>query len=256
MNSTCKFRFWMVAIATAIVATAGVAQNNPGPMTPMAVAGQLINDAKLSFARVRDYTGLFYRQERVSGELLPEQTIQLRVRQQPFSVYMKWLGPAKYAGQEAVYVSGKNKNQMRAKAPGILMSAIGFITLDPHDPKVMSHNRHPITDCGMGFMLDQIVKGFESEQKVPPDQFVIAFGEFKFLQKTCTRMESVRRVNNGQFYCHRTVVYFDRETRLPVRFEAYDWPRPGSTPGGDLLECYSYVDMKYNVNLTDAAFTQ
>jgi hypothetical protein len=103
-------------------------------------------------------------------------------------------------------------------------------------------------------MIDQIVQGYEAERKVSPDQFAIAFGEYKFLQKSCTRMESLRRVNNGQFYSHRTVVYFDRETRLPIRFEAYDWPKPGSPPGGELIECYNYVDLKFNVNLTDAAF--
>src|SRR4051812_28672153 len=50
--------------------------------TPIDVAGRLIADAQASFARVRDYSGLFYKQERVGGQLLPEQTIQIRVRQQ------------------------------------------------------------------------------------------------------------------------------------------------------------------------------
>jgi outer membrane lipoprotein-sorting protein len=67
-------------------------------------------------------------------------------------------------------------------------------------------------------------------------------------------METVHRANTGQFYCYRTVVYFDKQTKLPVRFEAYDWPAAGGTPGGEKLECYSYVDVKFNVGLTDAAF--
>ena len=40
---------------------------------------------------------------------------------------------------------------------------------------------------------------------------------------------------------------------MPVRFEAYDWP-PADQSVGELLECYSYVDLKFNVGLTDAAF--
>jgi hypothetical protein len=39
-----------------------------------------------------------------------------------------------------------------------------------------------------------------------------------------------------------------------VRFEAYDWPKAGGPAGGDKLECYSYIDLKFNVGLTDAAF--
>jgi hypothetical protein len=29
---------------------------------------------------------------------------------------------------------------------------------------------------------------------------------------------------------------------------------PGGTPGGELLERYSCIDLKFNVGLTDAAF--
>jgi Protein of unknown function (DUF1571) len=39
-----------------------------------------------------------------------------------------------------------------------------------------------------------------------------------------------------------------------VRFEAYDWLAAGGNPQGELLECYSYIDLKFNVGLTDAAF--
>jgi hypothetical protein len=61
-------------------------------------------------------------------------------------------------------------------------------------------------------------------------------------------------VNNGQFFCYRCVVYVDKELKLPVRIEVYDWPTTGGSPNGDLLECYSYINLKFNLGLTDAAF--
>jgi hypothetical protein len=38
-----------------------------------------------------------------------------------------------------------------------------------------------------------------------------------------------------------------------VRYESYDWPR---TPGGqpELIEEYTYLNLKFNVGLTDADF--
>src|SRR5437870_3570217 len=60
--------------------------------TPMP-ADQLIADARGSFSRVRDYMGTLVKQERVGGQMQPEQFINLRVRQQPFSVHLKWQGP-------------------------------------------------------------------------------------------------------------------------------------------------------------------
>lgn len=233
------------------------AANSPvaGSMAQQDLAGKLIADAQASFARVHDYVGLFYRQERVNGQMQPEQTIQIWVRQQPFSVHMKWLGPQKNVGQEAYFVAGKNNNQVKAKASGVLLSAMGFLSFDPTDPKIMATNRHPITEAGIGNLIERLEQGYEAEKRLPPDQSVLSFADFKFLNKPVTRMESAHRVNNGQFYCHRTVVFIDKETRLPVRFEAYDWPKATSPPGGDMLECYSFVDVKFNVGLNDAAFS-
>jgi hypothetical protein len=48
-------------------------------------------------------------------------------------------------------------------------------------------------------------------------------------------------------------VYFDKESKLPLRAERYGWPeRARDKP--PLFEEYKYVDLKTNVNLTDADF--
>src|SRR5829696_5321541 len=78
-------------------------------------SAQLIADARASFSRVKDYMGTMVKEERVAGQLQPEQYIAFRIRQQPFSVYLKWTGPKQFEGQEATYVAGKNGNKMRAK---------------------------------------------------------------------------------------------------------------------------------------------
>ena len=66
-------------------------------------------------------------------------------------------------------------------------------------------------------------------------------------------MELTHHVFNPQLYCHRCVVYVDKELKLPVRVEVYDWPTPRGNPTGDLLECYSYTNLRFNLGLTDAA---
>ena len=252
----------LIALAAMVDAQSPNPQSPPVTGLPTAgstsqqdLAAKLIADSQASFSRVTDYMGLFYRQERVNGQMQPEQTIQIRVRQQPFSVHMKWLGPQKLVGQEAYFVAGKNNNQVKAKAAGALLSTLGFLSFDPTDPKIMASNRHPITEAGIGNLIERIAQGNEAERRLPPDQSIVSFADYKFLNRPVTRMESAHRVNNGQFYCHRTVVFIDKETRLPVRFEAYDWPRPDGPQNGDLLECYSFVDVKFNVGLNDSAFS-
>ena len=47
---------------------------------------------------------------------------------------LRWLEPKALAGQEAVYVTGKNVGQMRVKSAGLL-GAVGFISLEPNDAR-------------------------------------------------------------------------------------------------------------------------
>src|SRR4051812_18933698 len=71
------------------------------PQTPSPVerAGQLIADAQASLTRIRDYTGTLVREERVGGQLQPEQFIDIKIRQQPYSAYLKWSSPKHLVGQ-------------------------------------------------------------------------------------------------------------------------------------------------------------
>jgi Protein of unknown function (DUF1571) len=48
-------------------------------------------------------------------------------------------------------------------------------------------------------------------------------------------------------------VYIDQETGLPIRFEAYDWPKHHRAQP-ELSEEYSYMQLKLNVGLRDIDF--
>lgn len=228
-------------------------QNSPAVSTQIDPAAQLLAEARASFARVKDYVGTLVKEERVGRQMQPEQFIAIRVREQPFSVHLKWQSPKQFEGQEAVYVAGKNSNKMRAKSSGIV-GVVGFVSLDPTDPRAMRQSRHAITETGIGYLIQTLTKAHEAQRRLPPGQVQMSYREFMFQQRKCIGVDIVNKVNDGQMYFGRCVVYFDKEMKLPVRFEAYDWPTPGGTPGGDKLECYSYIDLKFNVGLTDAAF--
>jgi hypothetical protein len=227
---------------------------HPQSPSPVERAGQLIGEAQSSFSRIRDYTGTLVRQERIGGQLQPEQFIDIRVRQQPYSVCLKWSSPKHLVGQEAIFVTGKHDNEIRAKGAGFLAIA-GYVSLPTNDPRVMKNSRHPITDTGIGNILEILSRSYELERRLPADKVKASFAQYAFEKKPCTRMEVIHDVFDAQLYCHRCVVYFDNEYKLPVRVEVYDWPTSGN-PKGELLECYSYINLKFNVGLTDAAFVE
>ena len=60
-----------------------------------------------------------------------------------------------------------------------------------------------------------------------------------------------RRMPNFMF--HKVKLYIDHEHGLPIRFEAYDWPKhPGAAP--ELVEEYTYLNLQTNVGLTEMDF--
>lgn len=239
-------------LLTLCVSLAAAAPARPQTPATHEQAAQLIAEARTSFSRVRDYMGTLVKQERVNGQLLPEQFIDFHIRQQPFSVHLKFTAPKQFAGQEAFFVVGKNNNEMKAKGTGLAALA-GFVSLPTNGPVAMKNSRHSITETGIGNLIETIARSYELERQAPTDQVKVTFADYAFQQRTCTRIEVTHLTNTGQFYSYRIVIYIDKEMKLPVRFEAYDWPTAGN-PNGDLLECYSYINLKFNVGLTDAAF--
>src|SRR5262245_34222499 len=63
-----------------------------------------LQEARKNYANVNDYSCTLVKRERVNGTLQDENIILLNFRAQPHSIYMKWLGPNSFRGQEVCYV--------------------------------------------------------------------------------------------------------------------------------------------------------
>ncbi len=71
--------------------------------------------------------------------------------------------------------------------------------------------------------------------------------------RNVTVIQVVHPVPRKNFRFHKALVYVDTELNMPVRYESYDWPdRAGGQP--QLLEEYTYTDIKLNNNFTDIDF--
>jgi hypothetical protein len=151
------------------------------------------------------------------------------------------------------YYQGRNDNNMRVHPAGAL-GAFGFLTIDPRDPRVLEHSRHTIQEAGVGHLIDTFTRDWQQEKQFGMTK--VGLSEYVYNNRRCVRVEALHTERNPAFQAYRTVVYFDREHRLPVRAEIYDWPRPNGPASGDLLECHSYVDIQFNVGLTDQVFNK
>jgi hypothetical protein len=225
----------------------------PGGENPLDYPLRLITESRKRYQQVRDYTCTMIKQERVNGQLQPENVMTLSVRTQPFSVNILWHAPKQFVKQEVCYVAGRNQGKMRAHSAGIL-GAVGFVTVDVNDPRATQYSRHNITEAGIGNLIEQHARYWEKERQINKTQ--VRLGEYEYNKRRCIRIETIHTARDASFYSYRGVLYLDKETLMPVRSESYDWPRQGGTPGGELLEVFSYVDMRFNVGLDDRMFNK
>jgi hypothetical protein len=211
-------------------------------------------DARRNFTAVQDYTCTLSKRENVSGALSEEHIIEAKFRTQPFSVYMRWLAPTKLYGQELAFIMGRNNNKMRVHSKGLIKGAVGFVTLDINDRRVLEQSRHTVYDAGIGNLIEQALKYLEAERRSGKGQ--VRTTEVLHDNRPCLRVELIRAERRQESDYYRTVLFLDRDAKLPVRAENYDWPRQGGAAAGELVEQVSFTSLRWNLGLTDKEFNK
>lgn len=202
--------------------------------------------------KIKDYSATMVKRERVGGKLGDHEHIFLKVRHEPFSVYMYFLGPDEVKGQECIYVHGKNDNLMFAHGTGLKRTMFGTVSLKPTGPVAMKGQRYPLTEVGLLNMVKRLIEVGEKDTQYGECE-VKFFEGAKINDRSCTCLQAVHPVPRRNFLFHVARIFVDDELNLPVRYEAYDWPKnPGGPP--ELTEEYTYLNLKVNNGFTDADF--
>jgi hypothetical protein len=193
------------------VAATGGAADKPDPE-------KWIEEAEAAYDRVASYKAVVHKQQRVAGKLLPEETILLKFKK-PFSLYMKWI-KAPYQGSELLYVAGWNENRIRAHRGGLLR----FITrnLDPRDPELMAGNLRPVTDMGIGQLVQTVAVNVRTAINAGKLGFSERGEEPVYDRKTQILEVVFPNERAGGYDGHRLVINQDVESKILVRIRVYD----------------------------------
>jgi hypothetical protein len=201
--------------------------------------------------RIVDYMAILIKQECVDGELKNVEHMFVKVRHEPFSVYLRFLGPEKVQGQEALYVEGQNDGKLIAHGVG-LKSVFGTRALDPNGYLAMKGNKYPITDIGIVNLVDKLIEVGEQDVKYGECK-VNYYENAKVNDRVCTCVEVIHPVPRTNFRFHIARIFIDNELNLPIHYASYDWPKKeGEKP--PLIETYTYNNLRLNVGLTDHDF--
>jgi len=171
----------------------------------------------------------------------------------PFSVYLKFLKPAAIKGREVIYVAGKNNGNLIAHEGGWKGRITPSIPLSPHGTLAMMNQRYPITEIGIENLCVRLIEKGMRDKKL--GDCIVEMQPAKINERRCTRIQVMHAKQLPQLDFHLARIFVDDEHNLPVRYEAYGWPRNGDSVGqDDLIEEYTYIKLKTNVGLSDRDF--
>jgi Protein of unknown function (DUF1571) len=233
---------------------------NAHPLDPaLVIAHKSLDHIRSNIA---DYSAIVIKRERVNGTLGEHEFMYTKVRNRkhengavrvPFSVYMNFLKPASVKGREVIYVEGANGGNITAHEGGMKGRFLPTMNLDPHGMIAMQGQRYPITDFGFENLVVKLIEKGERDRKHGECTVEFRTGAQVEKDRPCTVLVVTHPVPRQYFDFHVAEIFIDDKLNIPVRYAAYSWP---AQEGGEkeLLEEYTYRDIKLNLNMTNADF--
>ena len=219
------------------------------PQHPLAPALEHAYNARDAVSQVKDYQATFSKAELIGQKMLRTKA-QLKLREEPYSVYMLFEAP--HNGREVIYVAGRNNGKLVAHETGI-KAIVGTVSLDPTSQSALEENRYPITMCGIRNMLDQLIQQWEGETRYGEVE-VKYFPDARMGDLQCKVIETSHPRPRKQFKFQMSRLFIDKSSGLPVRLEQYAFTNDPQKPR--LVEEYSYTNLQTNIGLRDSDFDQ
>lgn len=202
----------------------------------------LIRRMEASYHGIKDYTALFFKRERIDGELLPLEKIELRF-QEPFKVYMAWQEP--HTGREIAFVEGQNDDKILVNPGGLLQFM--RLALDPESSLATRNAHHTVREVGLENTVDLLMQQYR--RGVDEGVLTLRFlGHDSVGRRPAYRLEFICHAGKSAgYYARRGEIWLDKEHYLPVRLSVYNWEN-------ELHAYYEYRQLRLNPGLKSAAF--
>ncbi len=195
----------------------------------------------------KSYTATLVKQERINGVIGKEQTVDVKFMQVPFSVAMKWTNNPTQADR-IIYVDGKYDNKMMVRPANAFFRALFPAVLrDPRCKDAKAASLRTIDEFGFENSIIALLEVYRQAKK--QGHLKEDFGGYAEVagRKAIILVRYLPPKNN--YPAHKTVVFIDLETMVPICVEGYGW---GDSP--ELMCRYLHKDVRFNVHMTDEDF--
>jgi hypothetical protein len=230
-----------------------------GSLVALKLHVALLDLGRHRIGAVPDYTATFVKQERVDGVLQDLQTIQLKLRQEPFSVYMKWLEGGD-EGRQVLFVQGENDEKLQVRLGGI-KSRLPVMFLEPTSATAMQESRHPITEMGLLHLASQVHKYRSRDCSLQRGVHWELLPDQKHFDRDCDCWIVEYDGPEVEPVYRKMITYVDKELALPISVRNFGWPDEGvetsdatALDEATLIEYYGYTEIRFETRLSDADF--
>jgi hypothetical protein len=219
----------------------------------------LLKSGRVRFGQIPAYSATFIKRERIGAEVTDPTTMELKVRHQPFAVYLKWLeGPG--LGREILYPDGADDGSMLVRMGGLKGRLIPAFKIDAGGALAMNQARYPVGKAGILGLAESLIAHREGELQnhVYARARQTADAEVDGRRCAAYLFEFDDRERSPDY--RKSIQYLDRDWNVPLHVENYGWPEPGQHLEGaaldevTLIEYYKYSNIVTN-GLTDDDFS-
>ncbi len=215
----------------------------------------MLEKAEAVLSALPGYTATFGKQEVVADELSDEQVMEIKIRHEPFSVYMKW--STGHKGRQLLYVTGENKGRMLVKLGG-WKRRLPALKLDPSGSMAMKESRYPITKAGLLELVRESLAIRRGDLAKPAGARCQLVENQKFDGRPCYAFVVEYADRSASQRYRKSVMLIDRELGVPVVVRNFGWPVEASskkpTDDSTLVEFYTYRNIRFQSEVAGGDF--
>jgi hypothetical protein len=230
----------LLAVALAVIGLCSSVVGHADTAVPtVAEAQAIVGKGLVASKGLESYQATLQRAIRRDGKMKSEKMF-IR-REGKGTIFLKYI-TGRSATLQVLFSEGKFDGKIVTRPPGLFFDFIPIQLMDPKDPRVTGKEKRPLTDAGIGHMIESFAKDL-ADAEVAGRARVISLAPAPGM-KDVTRLEVELAVPASKY--PRTAMYF-RADGLPIGVELFPAAGPAS-------ETYHYTDIQPNPAKDDAVF--
>ncbi len=207
---------------------------SPSPADPFQNMLKRLRASLLAVQQISSYSATLEQQVEVGGTLHEPEFIDLKLRREPFSVYLIW----QHDQQEVLYVAGQNDGKLLARPKRGIAAIRGVWRLRPDSSAAMKGARYPVTELGIEKLCEQALR-FHQGRNFSPAGIDCTQAACVIDGRPATKFTLVFDAPGNAPEYSRSVLMFDDQSQLLVSLENDRWGEHSEHPH-PLLERYVY----------------